>query len=809
MRVLFTVGSLGGGGAERRLIELLRQLDRRRVTPILYLMERQGPLLAEVPADVPIIAWRSPAIRRSLAWRAGGYFWPEWTRSRFLWEQLQRDPVDLVVGWLLQSASEAVGPCRWAGIPLVASSVSARETEIAAAFPQLTPQQGRQRARSTYRAAACVLTNAAALRIRAIEDYDLPCDRVIAFPSLRDFAQLEALSAGPTPQWPAAGPKLLAVGRLDRNKGHHDLLDAFAMWRAQRHTSASLLIVGAGPERANLQQQIVRLGLQEVVRLEGHVPTAAPHLRAADVVVLTSYHEGLPNVLLEALALGVPVISTDCPTGPREILEQGRWGRLTLVGDPTALAAAMQQVLEDLPTARETAHTASTVIRAKHDIRTGVRRFEDLLGAVIERHRKSRESRVESPEPARTVSDRLVRLSTLNPQPSTLRILCYIGSLEAGGAERQVVEVLRHLDRSRFEPLLLLAHRRGSLLHDVPDDVPVLCATPELWFRVPGLTRWARLWRFATILREQRIDVVYDRTYLAALDAAVACCWRRTPRLSAAVADPRVQFAMYARWPRWLWKRVSKWAYRSAQQVLANSEGLRQQLVDFWQLPAEQVVVQPNAYDFDRMDRLAAERLTPLATGRTILLTVGRIDADKGHRDFLTALRRLVHGRGRRELLWRIVGDGPDAAALKTQVEADGLGAQVEFLGVVPNPFPEYRAADLFCLPSRTEGLPNVLIEALACGTPVLSTDCPSGPREILQEGACGSLVPVGDAVAMADAIEDFCRDPEPWQDQARVGQASVRERFAATTTIRKLEALLMQAALACAAPSGQCPDLD
>ncbi|OYW25074.1 MAG: hypothetical protein B7Z55_00405 [Planctomycetales bacterium 12-60-4] len=786
LRVLFTIGSLGSGGAERRLVELLQHLDRRRIAPVLMLMEKQGALLDEVPADIPVIAWRSPTARQSLAWRALGYVLPGLTRSLFLWRYLRRQPVDAVVGWLLQSASDAVQPCRWAGVPLIASSVSARETEVAAAFPLSTPVHGWKRARATYRATACVLINAEALRIRVIEDYDLACDRVTVIPSLRDFSRLDHLSSASTLEWPTEGPRLLAVGRLDRNKGHHDLLQAFSLWRAQSESPGSLLIVGDGPEKTNLEQQISRLGLQDVVRLTGAVPTAAPYLRAADLVLLTSYHEGMPNVLIEALALGVPVVSTDCVTGPREILEQGRWGRLVAVGDPTALATAIAATLSDLPRARETACAASAVIRQKHDIRTGVRRFEDLLFHVVEQYR-GQPTRI-VPLANRATSD---VPSTINPQPSTTRrtrVLCYIGSLDAGGAERQVIEILRHLDRSQFEPLLLLAHRRGPLLEDVPDDVPVLCATPNPAPRLAGMTRWARWRKFARILREQQIDVVYDRTYLATLDAAVACWLRPTPRVSAAVADPQVQFRMYARRPRWLWRKVSTWAYQSAQRVLANSEGLRKQLMDFWRLPANQVIVQPNAYDFDRIDRLAAEPQSSAPAGRIVLLTVGRIDLDKGHRDLLAALQRLVCERGLTKLLWKILGSGPDEDGLRSAVVAARLNDHVEFAGVVTNPFPEYRAADLFCLPSRTEGLPNVLIEALACGTPVLSTDCASGPREILQDGNYGRLVPVGDPRALADAIEDFCRDPQPWREQAKHGRSAVRMRYDAATVIRQLE---------------------
>lgn len=376
-----------------------------------------------------------------------------------------------------------------------------------------------------------------------------------------------------------------------------------------------------------------------------------------------------------------------------------------------------------------------------------------------------------------------------------IRVLCYIGSLAAGGAERQMVEILKSLDRDQFEPILLLSQRAGQLLPEVPADVPVCCATSASQSRIPGMTRWRRWRTFARMLSEHQIDVVYDRTYLATLDAAVACWFRPTPRISAAVADPEVQFALYARPPRWVWRRVSAWAYRTASGVLANSEGLREQLITAWRLPPSQVSVQPNGFDFARIDQLAQQAVPSQPADRKVILTVGRLDRDKGHRDLLEALRLLVQERQHTHLLWRIIGTGPEEDALRTAVADSNLTAHVEFAGVVTNPFPAYRAADMFCLPSHSEGSPNVLVEALACGTPVLATDCPNGPRELLGNDDFGRLVPVRDPQALADGLEDMLSNLSHWQSAAQRGNARVRATLASAVVIRQLERHLIRAA--------------
>jgi glycosyltransferase involved in cell wall biosynthesis len=141
-----------------------------------------------------------------------------------------------------------------------------------------------------------------------------------------------------------AGPVVIAAGRLHFVKGFHDLLEAFAIVRRRR--PARLIILGEGKERAELEAHVDRLGLKDSVSMPGRVPSTAPWFARADLFVLTSKREGLPAVLIEALSVGVPVVSTDCPSGPQEILDGGRLAPLVPVGDPPALAEAMLRVLD-------------------------------------------------------------------------------------------------------------------------------------------------------------------------------------------------------------------------------------------------------------------------------------------------------------------------------------------------------------------------------------------------------------------------------------------------------------------------------
>jgi glycosyltransferase involved in cell wall biosynthesis len=143
---------------------------------------------------------------------------------------------------------------------------------------------------------------------------------------------------------PGQPPVILGVGRLNRQKDFATLVRAFAAVRQRRE--ARLVILGEGDERAALERLIAELAVAQDVALPGFRTNAVAHMAHSAVFALSSAWEGLPTVLIEALAAGAAVVSTDCPSGPREILQDGRLGALVPVGDPAALAAAILDTLD-------------------------------------------------------------------------------------------------------------------------------------------------------------------------------------------------------------------------------------------------------------------------------------------------------------------------------------------------------------------------------------------------------------------------------------------------------------------------------
>jgi glycosyltransferase involved in cell wall biosynthesis len=178
-------------------------------------------------------------------------------------------------------------------------------------------------------------------------------------------------------------------------------------------------------------------------------------------------------------------------------------------------------------------------------------------------------------------------------------------------------------------------------------------------------------------------------------------------------------------------------------------------------LPRERISVIRNPVVTPRMQALAQAPVPDWFTagGAPVILGAGRLTEQK---DFASLLRAFAIVRGQRPVRLVILGDGGKRAALTALAQELGVSAAVSMPGYVDNPYAYMARAQLFVLSSRWEGSPNVLTEALALGTPVVATDCPSGPREILRGGEVAPLVPVGDVQALAQAMLGALDRPSP-----------------------------------------------
>jgi glycosyltransferase involved in cell wall biosynthesis len=260
------------------------------------------------------------------------------------------------------------------------------------------------------------------------------------------------------------------------------------------------------------------------------------------------------------------------------------------------------------------------------------------------------------------------------------------------------------------------------------------------------------------------------------------------------VSDPQREFESnrerFRTAKRWLLRR----AYRQADVVAAVSDGVRQRAIEYFGLSPDRVETLYNFFDVDRLDALAKAPLPPefiRREGRYRVVAVGNLTPPKAFDVLIESIRRVVYERGRSHVELIIAGGGRGESALRRQIAEAKLESHVVLAGFQRNPLPMIRSADLFCLSSIYEGMPNVVAEAMLCGVPVLSTDCDFGPREILDHGRYGRLIPPGDAEALAAALEDAMLHLPAWQAQAPAARAHVVHTFSVAAGMERLMSLL------------------
>jgi len=334
---------------------------------------------------------------------------------------------------------------------------------------------------------------------------------------------------------------------------------------------------------------------------------------------------------------------------------------------------------------------------------------------------------------------------------SQKRLAIFLPGLYDGGAERVMLNLASGLCRRGTAVDLVLSQAEGPYMNDLPDSVRLV----ELNRKHRGFLRTqSSLPAFIGYLKRERPDAL-----LTGLQANTVAVWAR--RL---VGIPRrvviteqntfsLQNQLLPGSYRWLMPYVTRYFYQWADSIIAVSEGVADDLAHVTAIPRQRIQV---IYNPIVTNELKAKAQAPLQhpwfqPGEPpVILAVGRLTRQKA---FDTLLQSFAQVRQNRPARLLILGEGEDRSALEAQVSRLGLDQDVSMPGFVSNPYPYMVQSSLFVLSSRWEGLPTVLVEALYCGAPVISTDCPSGPQEILKGGKYGKLVPVDDVGSLAQAI--------------------------------------------------------
>jgi glycosyltransferase involved in cell wall biosynthesis len=351
----------------------------------------------------------------------------------------------------------------------------------------------------------------------------------------------------------------------------------------------------------------------------------------------------------------------------------------------------------------------------------------------------------------------------LTPSRPT-RIAFCITDLDAGGAERSLVQIVKRLDRNRWEPFVFCLSGPGELVGALRDaGVMVACLGANKRQHV-GV-----VWRLARRLKKLRPAIVQTFLYHANITGRLAAKAAGVPHIVSGirVAEKRSQFRL------WL-DHATCWM---VDRHVCVSRDVAAFSADTGRLPADKISVIPNGVDAAELASASRADLTPLGipTGARTLLFVGRLDPQKGPFLLLMSVKDLLPIYPELHVLF--VGDGPLREELRAWVQRAGLESRIHFAGRRNDVPSLLRAADLFVLPSAWEGLPNVLLEAMAAGVPVIATAV-EGVSDLLVDHETGLMVPPNSPRDLAGAITVLLASPLQSRKMAESAQHVAAERF-------------------------------
>jgi glycosyltransferase involved in cell wall biosynthesis len=564
-------------------------------------------------------------------------------------------------------------------------------------------------------------------------------------------------------------PIVLFVGGLKEIKGLGHLLRAFAEIR--RATPARCVLVGDGEEQGKLEELARELGIEKDVYFAGRQSNPFKYMKRATVFVLPSLSEGLPNVLIEALACGCPVIASDVASGgSQEVLGNGEYGVLVPPGDEKALAQAILHLLQDISLRKKLSRAGSTRVR-QFDASKSIAQYIRLIRHLREQSTKNAEAPIKLLEVP--VEEKVVDRFKINDTKSKLMVV--VPLMEVGGAERGTAILLEHIDRHRVEPELTIVFNR-RIFYTLPQDVPVhileqLPDPQESTDEVDLPSEFSQYQRgrvflektalkLATLAEQQKINVILATQLWSSLVAVLARKYLPSQTRVIVSVDSHPSTRLPGREYAELFMYLIRKHFNEADWVVAVSHGVAQDLVENFGVQADRIKVIHYPINLAQVQELSQEPVEHLwFTGHVpVVLFVGRLDPVKGLGHLLRALARV---RQIMQVRCVLVGDGGQRPQLEALAQELGIAEDVWFAGKQSNPFRYMKRATVFVLPSLSEGLPNVLIEAMACGCPVIASDVASGgSREVLGGGEYGVLVPAGDENAMADALlKLLCED--------------------------------------------------
>jgi glycosyltransferase involved in cell wall biosynthesis/ribosomal protein S18 acetylase RimI-like enzyme len=744
-KVVYLITGLYVGGAEKLLLHHVRCLDRRRFEPLVVTL-RGGDLVEEFSAAgvrVVDLAMRS-------ALDIGAVL-----RLRAL---IQRERPQILHTHLFHAdlLGRLVGA--WCRVPAVITTLHMLEAAQHRWWCDPINRAG-------SRANAAMLAVSEEVKRGFVQGQGLAAEKIRVLPNavepLRRVTDEERARVRRGLGVPEGGQLIGIVGRLEApRKGHTVLFEALA--RILPHwPHLRCVVVGDGPERAEIEAKARALKLESRVVFTGMHSDVAPWLAASDVFVLPSLEEGQPMALIEAMGAGCAIVATPVG-GVAEMLDDGVHGLLVPPSNAEALAAAIERHLR----APIQARTMGAAAQARFAERYDMRRLIASLEACYD--------------------------EALAPRPITLLEL--VTTLDPGGVTTCLVNLVRGLPSHRFRVIVGCGPDalQQELLGQLPVPVRVI---PGLQKAIHPLRDLAALWRLCRLIRRERVDMVHSNMSKADLLGGLAARLCGVRCLISTCHGP-LRLTRDESPTQRVFDALEWLMYRTLHDtIISVSEFTTQELIRKGKARAEQVTTIPNAIDASRLDRPgvrdAVRAGLGLSPAQPVLVMVARLREPKTPEVLIESVRRLREDWP--ELVCLFVGDGPQEAALQQQIARDGLQPAVRLLGRRGDVPDLLAASDVFVLSTYSEGMSISVLEAMAAGLPVIASRV-GGMEELVQPERTGVLVPPHDPEVLSGAIRRLLADPVGRRQMGAAARARIAEEFSVERHAERTRAALEHA---------------
>jgi L-malate glycosyltransferase len=360
------------------------------------------------------------------------------------------------------------------------------------------------------------------------------------------------------------------------------------------------------------------------------------------------------------------------------------------------------------------------------------------------------------------------------------RILIFTNSFRIGGSEGQALQLIKHLDRSRFDVHVACFDREGPLLEQLPLDVGEVPAFPLTGFANPNAVRQATA--FIALLRKTKIQIVQTFDLYTNVFGIPLARLARVPITVGSRRDHGVK--------RTAWQvRAERWSLRLARRVVANAEAIKSRLVQDGILETDRILVIQNGLDLSRfaIPYGGLKKSSGFDSHSVVFAVVANLRAEKGHLMFVRAAQMVALACP--EARFVLIGDGPMRQKIQESIEGLGLRKKFHLMGAVTNVPHALQGIDVVVSPSDTEGLPNAVLEGMAASKAVVATDA-GGTRELVAEGVTGYLVPTGNVELLASRMIALYKVPSIRESMGANARRHVERCHTAEHSTKRFEDL-------------------